>query len=66
MDLKINTENLRLGDTTFAVGAPLGDTYSGTVTKGILSGKDRLVEVSSLNTTLAASPPDTTWLFVIT
>ncbi len=41
-----NTENLKLGDTTFAVGAPLGDTYSGTVTKGILSGKDRLVEVS--------------------
>ena len=40
------TDNLKLGDTTFAVGAPLGDTYSGTVTKGILSGKDRLVEVS--------------------
>lgn len=46
-----NTENLRLGDTTFAVGAPLGDTYSGTVTKGILSGKDRLVEVSLTGTT---------------
>lgn len=41
-----NTENIRLGDTVFAVGAPLGDTYSGTVTKGILSGKDRLVAVS--------------------
>jgi len=46
-----NTENLRLGDTTFAVGAPLGDTYSGTVTKGIVSGKDRLVEVSFSGTT---------------
>jgi len=46
-----NTENIRLGDTTFAVGAPLGDTYSGTVTKGILSGKDRLVEVSFSGTT---------------
>lgn len=46
-----NTENLRLGDTTFAVGAPLGDTYSGTVTKGIISGKDRLVEVSFSGTT---------------
>lgn len=45
------TNNLRLGDTTFAVGAPLGDTYSGTVTKGILSGKDRLVEVSFSGTT---------------
>ena len=41
-----NTEDIRLGDTVFAVGAPLGDTYSGTVTKGILSGKDRLVAVS--------------------
>ena len=46
-----NTENLKLGDTTFAVGAPLGDTYSGTVTKGILSGKDRLVAVSFSGTT---------------
>ena len=46
-----NTENMRLGDTTFAVGAPLGDNYSGTVTKGILSGKDRLVEVSFSGTT---------------
>lgn len=45
------TENLRLGDTTFAVGAPLGNNYSGTVTKGILSGKDRLVEVSFSGTT---------------
>lgn len=40
------TEELKLGDTTFAVGAPLGDNYSGTVTKGVLSGKDRLVAVS--------------------
>lgn len=46
-----NTENIKLGDTVFAVGAPLGDTYSGTVTKGILSGKDRLVEVSFSGTT---------------
>ncbi|MGN1341783.1 MAG: S1C family serine protease [Bacilli bacterium] len=46
-----NTEDIRLGDITFAVGAPLGDTYSGTVTKGILSGKDRLVEVSFSGTT---------------
>lgn len=46
-----STENIKLGDTTFAVGAPLGDTYSGTVTKGILSGKDRLVAVSFSGTT---------------
>ena len=46
-----STKNIKLGDTTFAVGAPLGDTYSGTVTKGILSGKDRLVAVSFSGTT---------------
>lgn len=43
----INTkDNLRVGDTVFSVGSPMGAEYSGTVTKGILSGKDRLVEVS--------------------
>lgn len=37
---------LELGDTVFAVGSPLGSKYMGTVTKGILSGKDRLVNVT--------------------
>lgn len=41
-----NSEDLRIGDTLFTVGTPLGSKYQGTVTKGILSGKDRLVEVS--------------------
>lgn len=36
----------RIGDTAFAVGAPLDSAYSWTVTRGILSGKDRMVEVS--------------------
>lgn len=35
---------MRIGDTTFTVGAPLdAKTYSWSVTRGILSGKDRLV-----------------------
>ena len=34
------------GDTVFVIGSPMGIEYSGTVTKGILSGKDRLVTVS--------------------
>lgn len=38
-----------LGDTLFTVGSPLGRNYIGTVTKGILSGKDRTVEVSLTN-----------------
>lgn len=46
-----SSNDLRVGDTTFAVGAPLdSDTYSWTVTRGILSGKDRKVSVN-LNTT---------------
>ncbi|MBS7020502.1 MAG: trypsin-like peptidase domain-containing protein [Firmicutes bacterium] len=36
-----------VGDTVFTVGTPLGDEYKGTVTKGILSGKDRMVSVST-------------------
>lgn len=36
-----------IGDTVFAVGSPLGKEYMGTVTKGILSGKDRTITVTS-------------------
>lgn len=36
---------MELGDTIFTVGSPLGQKYMGTVTKGILSGKDRTVTV---------------------
>ena len=39
-------EKLKLGDTIFTVGTPMGASYKGTVTKGILSGKDRMVEVN--------------------
>jgi len=43
-----SSDSLRVGDTTFAVGAPLSaQKYSWTVTRGILSGKNRTVEVSS-------------------
>ena len=41
--------NSRVGDTAFAVGAPLDSAYSWTVTRGIISGKDRMVEVSLSN-----------------
>ena len=45
-----SSEELRVGDTTFAVGAPLdAATYSWTVTRGILSGKNRLIEVQTGN-----------------
>lgn len=43
-----SSTDARVGDTTFAVGAPLdSSTYSWTVTRGILSGKDRMVTVST-------------------
>lgn len=45
-NLGINSE-LNVGDTVFTVGSPLGSKYMGTVTKGILSGKDRMVNVST-------------------
>ena len=40
------SEDSKLGDTVFTVGAPLDNSYSGTVTRGIISGKDRMVAVS--------------------
>lgn len=40
------SESVKLGDTIFTVGSPMGAEYKGTVTKGILSGRERLVEVS--------------------
>lgn len=41
-----STKNVKLGDTTFAIGAPLdSEAYAWTVTRGIVSGKDRTVEI---------------------
>lgn len=41
------SETLRVGDTVFAVGTPVSLDYPFTVTRGILSGKNRLVERDS-------------------
>ena len=41
-----STENLKLGDTIFTIGSPVGEAYYNTVTSGIISGIDRLVTVS--------------------
>lgn len=45
-----DSSKLSVGDTLFTVGAPSGVNYAGTVTKGVLSGKDRLVAVNLSNT----------------
>jgi len=46
------SESLRIGDVLFTVGSPLAEEYRGTVTKGIVSGKNRLVEVSLSGTSV--------------
>lgn len=43
------SEDMNLGDTVFTVGSPMGEDYRGSVTSGILSGKDRMVSVSVSN-----------------
>ena len=46
-----DVNSLKLGDTIFTVGSPMGANYKGTVTKGILSGKERMVEVNLTGST---------------
>ena len=41
-----SSEDMKLGDTVFTVGSPMGYDYRGSVTSGVLSGKDRMVSVS--------------------
>lgn len=41
-----STKDLKLGDTIFTIGSPVGEEYYNTVTSGIISGIDRMVTVS--------------------
>lgn len=43
------SEEMNLGDVIFTIGSPLGYDYRGSVTSGVLSGKDRLVSISVNN-----------------
>ena len=47
-----SSDNSMIGDTVFTVGSPEGGTYRGSVTSGILSGKDRIVSVAVDNSTV--------------
>lgn len=38
--------DMEIGDTVFTIGTPLSKNYAGTVTRGIISGKNRMVNVS--------------------
>ena len=43
-----SSNDMRIGDTTFAVGTPVDSSvYSWSVTRGIFSGKDRMVQVDN-------------------
>ena len=39
-----------MGNTVFTVGSPMGEEYSGSVTRGIVSGKDRTIEADDVVT----------------
>ena len=40
-----NSDNIKKGDYVLAMGSPINDSLQGTVTFGIISGKDRLIEM---------------------
>lgn len=42
-----DSTEVELGDTVFTVGSPMGSSYMGSVTKGILSGKNREVTLKT-------------------
>ena len=41
-----SSDKLKMGDTVFAVGTPVGEEYYNTVTRGVVSGIDRKVTIS--------------------
>ena len=45
-----DSDLIEVGNTVFTVGSPMGSNYSGTVTRGIISSKDRTVETDSVVT----------------
>jgi serine protease Do len=45
-----DSSNIKLGSTVFTVGSPMGSDYSGSVTRGIISGKERTIENSNVVT----------------
>ena len=45
-----DSDNIYLGETVFTVGSPMGEEYSGSITKGIISAKERTVEAEDVIT----------------
>ena len=42
-----DSDSIKLGSTVITVGSPMGSDYSGSITRGIISGKDRMIENNS-------------------
>lgn len=45
-----DSDNIKLGSSVFTIGSPMGSEYSGSITKGIISGKDRNIEIDGIAT----------------
>ena len=45
-----DSDNIKLGATVITIGSPMGSDYSGSITRGIISGKDRMMESNSILT----------------
>jgi serine protease Do len=44
-----NSDNIKVGETSLAIGSPLGSSYASSLTQGIISAKKREVQQSSSN-----------------
>lgn len=44
------SSEVKLGSTVFTVGSPMGSEYSGSITRGIISGKDRTIQNDNIVT----------------
>lgn len=47
-----NSSDIRVGEQVIAIGSPLGDELTGTVTAGIISAVDRMIDVDGIPFTL--------------
>lgn len=45
-----DSDSIEVGNTVFTVGSPMGSDYSGSVTRGIISGKERTIETDNVVT----------------
>lgn len=45
-----DSDSVKVGSTVFTVGSPMGENYSGSITKGIISAKDRTIETDDVAT----------------